>query len=49
VTFPFDPFEMVVTVTFVEGLVEFGDSWPAYHGQSETTIGVGVCPSRLQG
>jgi beta-1,2-mannosidase len=38
---------MVSNVTFVEGLVEFQGRWLAYYGQSDTTIGVASCPTRM--
>jgi beta-1,2-mannosidase len=30
----------VSNVTFVEGLVHFNDTWFAYYGQSDSTLGV---------
>lgn len=35
-----DTHGLVSNVTFVEGLVFFGDTWFAYYGQSDSTLGV---------
>ncbi len=37
-----DKHGLVSNVTFVEGLVYFRDSWFAYYGQSDSTLGVAV-------
>ena len=37
-----DTHGLVSNVTFVEGLVHFRDSWFAYYGQSDSTLGVAV-------
>ena len=37
-----DKHGLVSNVTFVEGLVHFRDSWFAYYGQSDSTLGVAV-------
>jgi len=34
----------VSNVRFVEGLVCFRDTWFAYYGQSDSTLGVATCP-----
>ena len=34
---------LVSNVTFVEGLVHFEDTWFAYYGQSDSTLGVATC------
>jgi beta-1,2-mannosidase len=34
---------LVSNVTFVEGLVFFRDTWFAYYGQSDSTLGVATC------
>lgn len=39
---------LVPHVTFVEGLVNFGGSWIAYYGQSDTTIGAAVSPAGVR-
>lgn len=36
---------LVSNVTFVEGLVFFRDTWFAYYGQSDSTLGVATSPS----
>ena len=35
-----DTHGLVSNVTFVEGLVHFRDTWFAYYGQSDSTLGV---------
>ena len=35
-----DQHGLVSNVTFVEGLVHFRDTWFAYYGQSDSTLGV---------
>lgn len=39
-----DTHGLVSNVTFVEGLVQFRDTWFAYYGQSDSTLGVATCP-----
>lgn len=39
-----DTHGLVSNVTFVEGLVLFRDTWFAYYGQSDSTLGVATCP-----
>jgi predicted GH43/DUF377 family glycosyl hydrolase len=38
-----DQHGLVPNVTFVEGLVHFKDTWFAYYGQSDSTVGVATC------